>query len=194
MKSVVRITGACRSNKARPTKAVLPAKIRDALPRHRGQTVVKFGDEIGSAVLSGSDLEAAKKLPHLVGQRGVHAAERGAEIMRTAQHHEARSGPGRDQKSAMRVRSGASSRQAARRRALAGGVAAAACGPSHRSMTGDIFRIGSAAYFMGSIGDHGGVDHIPDRAGIAGRPDAAQPGKAGKIAHERDRLPGKIRL
>jgi hypothetical protein len=91
MKSIVRMTAACTSNSTKPTKAIsaptspamieaasrlriLLTKIGKLLALEPLETVVKFGDEIGLAVLSGGELQPAEKLRGLMHQLNAQAA------------------------------------------------------------------------------------------------------------------------
>jgi hypothetical protein len=80
------------------TIAVLLTTIRQLLAREPGETVLKFSEETGLAVLSGSELQTAEELCRLVHECNAGAAELLAELVGPAQHYQTYSRADGDQK------------------------------------------------------------------------------------------------
>ncbi len=90
-------TNEARYNRDDEPVAALAVDKGELLMPERRNAALEFLDEIGLAVLSGGEFQAAEKLRRLVHQRGAGAAELCSELVRTAQHPEARKRPCSDQ-------------------------------------------------------------------------------------------------
>jgi len=78
--------------------AVLLTNIGQLLALEFGETVLKFSEEAGLAVLPGGELQTAEELRRFMHERNAHAAELGAEIVSPAQHPKTGSRADGDQK------------------------------------------------------------------------------------------------